>query len=234
MRCSKCGKLLTNEMCTVNGIPFCLDCAREAGYTAGLNNIGMQSDMLKGLFGSDLTSTVMPLMNELEFASSREQIKCPKCGTTLRDIEANGMLGCIECYNTFNESIMRALLKNQANTQYMGRKPGEASEFSATGFEKTSGNKVVDKINDMLGIKKDEKADEPTSENKETENQETAKTANDESQELLVKLEATSDEDIKSVSTEDLNKGIELAVKAEQYKLAARLRDEIKGREGQA
>ena len=30
-------------------------------------------------------------------------LTCPKCGMTLREFENEGRVGCIECYNTFNE-----------------------------------------------------------------------------------------------------------------------------------
>ena len=64
--------------------------------------------------------------SDLDFANAK--IRCPRCGTTLRDIESGGQLGCIECYNTFNESIMKNILKRQGSSEYMGRKPGEAAD----------------------------------------------------------------------------------------------------------
>ena len=115
MRCARCGKMITNRMIKINGTVLCPECAKEAG----LGNMfpdpeAMANDMMKGFFDADFASTVIPLMGELDFAPSRIQTKCPKCGTSLKDFESTGLLGCIECYNTFNESIMREMLKNRS------------------------------------------------------------------------------------------------------------------------
>lgn len=203
MRCEKCGKALSNTIVRVNGTVLCEDCAREMGMPVG--------DPLGGAFrllDNDLTTFFPPIMREhLEFSPTRSQIKCPKCGTTLKEFESTGTLGCIECYNVFNESIMRLLMRLQATTNYSGRAPGIASENKITSREVN-----VDNISSKQESEsQDQVKDVATSESK------------------LLKF---ANADIGMLTNEDLNDAIKLAVENEDYLLAAKFRDELRSREG--
>lgn len=239
MRCARCGKMITNRMIKINGTVLCPECAKEAG----LGNMfpdpeAMANDMMKGFFDADFASTVIPLMGELDFAPSRIQTKCPKCGTSLKDFESTGLLGCIECYNTFNESIMREMLKNQANSQYAGRKPGQNSEIISNGIsqmgdgseatEATEGaEETEEKIdNNASKTSADSKSKSEEQKTDVTEKKKSIKATKDKN--LLEKL---SRADLGTVSDADLKKGMQMAVEKEDYALAAKLRDELKGRE---
>ena len=133
------------------------------------------------------------------------EIKCPKCGTTLKEFESTGTLGCIECYNTFNESIMRLLMRLQATTNYTGRAPGIASETKLS-----SRDIGLDEIGSKTETEHDPSKDVATSESK------------------LVKF---ANADIGMLTNEDLNEAIKLAVENEDYLLAAKFRDELRSRE---
>ena len=99
MRCARCGVELTNKIIKINDVPYCENCARIMGYGKFLRS---PEEMLGSAFSpfDEIASTIMQ-MNELDFGNSA--LSCPKCGMTLRDFEKRGRLGCIECYNTFNE-----------------------------------------------------------------------------------------------------------------------------------
>lgn len=204
MRCSNCGREITNKIIRINGVLLCENCARLSGSDQFM-------DPLK-FFDNELPNMLSPLMSELEFSPTRTQIVCSKCGTSLRDLESGRKLGCIECYNTFNESIMRALMRTQANTAYKGRKPGDASEFvKETSIEKSSQSKEGPSILDT--------AEKQT---KEPEQKTPAPEKNI--------LEEVRNADLSQVSVEDLNKAMQCAIEIEDYSLAAKIRDEIKGR----
>lgn len=197
MNCSRCGKELHNKIFRINMVTYCEDCARELGLFDNM-------DPTKW-FNND---TIFPqIFRELEFSPTKSQIICPKCKTSLRDYEKTGMLGCIECYNAFNETIMRNLMRNQANTQYGGRAPGVSADMKTP--EGASRSYDVDHVS-VSTTEPEEKVNTQVSGEK------------------LAKYENS---DIGMLSDDDLKEAIKLAVETENYLLAARFRDELKGRE---
>ncbi len=182
MRCERCGKELTNRIIKINGVTYCENCARLMGYDRFLKE---PADFLGNPFSQldEIASSLMQ-MNELDFGNST--LTCPKCGMTLREFETEGRVGCIECYNTFNDNIVREMFKQQGNSEY-------AMEIS-------------------------DKAEEPVKETKAP----AAKGG--------LTLDQLMKADLGMLSDEDLEKGIKVAAEAEEYKLASRLRDELKGR----
>ena len=117
MKCSRCGAQIGNSFVKVNGMLLCDNCARSLKIDEVFRR---QTDIFNQAFPS---LDVFSLGSELDFSNTK--IRCPRCGTSLRDIEQGGQLGCIECYNTFNESILKNILKLQGSSEYMGRKPGD-------------------------------------------------------------------------------------------------------------
>lgn len=67
---------------------------------------------LKPQMGASLPKTPDPL----------DQV-CVGCGITLREISTTGRLGCPACYNSFNQSLMPILEKNQFDTKHVGKVP---------------------------------------------------------------------------------------------------------------
>ena len=107
MRCERCGVELTNKIIKINDVPYCENCARIMGYGKFLRS---PEEVLGSAFSpfDEIASSIMQ-MNELDFGNSA--LSCPKCGMTLRDFERKGRLGCIECYNTFNDYIVKEMFK---------------------------------------------------------------------------------------------------------------------------
>lgn len=201
MRCERCGKQIGNKIFKYNNSYLCPECASATGVADMLANpfAGVMNMM-----DSDFMGAIPPVFSNLEFSSTRAQIKCPKCGTSFRDFDNTGTFGCIECYVAFNDQLQRYLMKSQPNTDYMGRKPGILSEGNTWQDEATEDVKVSEEVEAPAAI-------------------------NEAEDEKLTKYENS---DIGMLSDEDLKEAIQLAVKKENYMLAARFRDELKGREG--
>ena len=118
MRCSRCGRQIPNNNFTrINGAYFCNDCAADMGFS--FTNMNFNS--LGGL------QQALRAMEDLDFANSA--VECSNCGTTLREFENTGKLGCISCYNTFSNEIAKRMLRLFGSDEFCGRQPGEAIEY---------------------------------------------------------------------------------------------------------
>ena len=218
MRCERCGKELTNKIIKINDVPYCENCARLMGYGRFLRS---PEEMLGSAFSplDEIASTIMQ-MNELDFGNSA--LSCPKCGMTLRDFEKKGRLGCIECYNTFNDYIVKEMFKQQGESTYGGRLPSQNAELG------NIGNSVLpEKKNDTVPEKTSETPAVPDTKEpeKEASPEAEAKSANN-----TEKLEKLAKADLGMLSDEELQAAIKLAAENEDYVLASKLRDELKGR----
>lgn len=215
MRCERCGVELTNKIIKINDVAYCENCARLMGYGKFLRS---PEEMLGSAFSpfDEIASTIMQ-MSDLDFGNSA--LSCPKCGMTLRDFEKKGRLGCIECYNTFNDYIVKEMFKQQGESTYGGRMPGSTAELP--GIEKIGGpapRKEEPVKNEE--IKEEAPADEKAEEAPAPAAEEDA----------AGKLEKLAKADLGMLSNEDLENGIKLAAAHEDYILASKLRDELKGR----
>lgn len=206
MRCERCGGPIDgNRIIRINGVTICERCARELRVDTTLMNeasfLGQAFPML-----DELTNAFMSAGPDLEFANTK--IRCPKCGMTLRDVETTGQVGCIECYNVFNETVLKRILKSQGNSEYKGRTPGEGVDLklpekgpAGPGEEKKPGPKPAPKA--------PKAPKEPTK------------------KDLLERIKKA---DLGMISDSDLEEAMKLAAEKEDYDLAARFRDELKSR----
>ena len=216
MRCERCGKELTNRIIKINGVTYCENCARLMGYDRFLKD---PSDLLGNPFSplDQIASTLMQ-MSELDFGNST--LTCPKCGMTLREFENEGRVGCIECYNTFNDNIVREMFKQQGNSEYAGRLPAQSADTTADTKEIPQMIKKTEPKEKAIDIS--EKAPDASSKEE--------KTPAAKSEKGGLTVEQLLKADLGMLSDEDLEKGIKTAAEAEEYRLASRLRDELKGR----
>lgn len=213
MRCSRCGAQIGNSYVRFNGVLLCDNCARELKIgevfrrqNALFDQAFPMLDEFPGIFSAG---------SDLDFANAK--IRCPRCGTTLRELESGGQLGCIECYNTFNESIMKNILKLQGSSEYMGRKPAEAAEIKADVKDAVSSDSVQG----------EELSAQPAASEKKTikDKKEEAKT-----DDLLAKVK---DADLTEFTDKEIEDAMKKAAEAEEYSLAVKLRDELKSRKGE-
>ena len=216
MRCERCGKELTNRIIKINGVTYCENCARLMGYDRFLKE---PADFLGNPFSQldEIASSLMQ-MNELDFGNST--LTCPKCGMTLREFETEGRVGCIECYNTFNDNIVREIFKQQGNSEYAGRLPAQSADTDAETSDVPQAKKKT-AAPKSIEMEISDKAEEPVKETKAP----AAKAAKG-----GLTLDQLMKADLGMLSDEDLEKGIKVAAEAEEYKLASKLRDELKGR----
>ena len=221
MRCSRCGAPIGNTYFKYNGALLCDNCARDLKIDEVL---GRQNSLFEQLFPMPgEIASVLGTGGDLEFANTK--IRCPRCGTSLRDIESGGQLGCIECYNTFNESVMKNILKLQVSSEYLGRKPGQKAEVKLTSVAETdaagddSSKKESASAKDAVELKK-AKAEIKKEEQQKTEQETKPSDA----------YKSLKDADLTSIPDHEIEDGMKQAAAAEDYDLAAKLRDELRRR----
>ena len=208
MRCERCGALIGNSYVRFNGTLLCDNCARDLKIDEIFRR---QNSMLEQSFPSlSEIPSVFSLGSELDFANAK--IRCPRCGMTLKDIDSSGQLGCIECYNTFNETILKNILKRQGSSEYLGRKPGKAAETTSNVTEPVPGQIPDAPAAKAAGEEKPQKV-QP-----------------DAAQDDKAILDRLRKADLGTVPDDVLEDGMKRAAAAEDYDLAARLRDELKSR----
>ena len=216
MRCERCGKELTNRIIKINGVTYCDNCARLMGYDRYLRD---PADLMGNPFAPlDQIASSLLQMNELDFGNST--LKCPKCGMTLREFENEGRVGCIECYNTFNDNIVREMFKQQGNSEYAGRLPNQSADTGASS-QPVIREKLTGKVSEPAVSAPKAEAPEPKEE-KTVEEKKTERGS--------LTIDQLKKADLGMLSDEDLEKGIKLAAEVEEYILASKLRDELKGR----
>ena len=213
MRCSRCGAQIGNSYVRFNGVLLCDNCARELKIgevfrrqNALFDQAFPMLDEFPGIFSAG---------SDLDFANAK--IRCPRCGTTLRELESGGQLGCIECYNTFNESIMKNILKLQGSSEYMGRKPAEAAEIKADVKDAVSSDPVQGEELSAQPAASEKKAVKAEKEEAKTDD-------------LLAKVK---DADLTEFTDKEIEDAMKKAAEAEEYSLAVKLRDELKSRKGE-
>lgn len=138
MRCQSCGKKEANVKYyeDINGIKqtlyFCENCAKKLGFS----DFSGFSSLFSPIF------TTMPEFNLLE------KRKCNVCGYTIDEYLNSGMLGCEECYNTFEDNIDELLYKINGKSKHI--KLGELKKVKSEAKLKNSkveikGDKVENK-----------------------------------------------------------------------------------------
>ncbi|MCR5616604.1 MAG: UvrB/UvrC motif-containing protein [Saccharofermentans sp.] len=219
MRCSRCGAPIGNTYFKYNGALLCDNCARDLKIDEVL---GRQNSLFEQLFPMPgEIASVLGTGGDLDFANTK--IRCPRCGTSLRDIEAGGQLGCIECYNTFNESIMKNILKRQGSSEYLGRKPGQKADVKLAPAADTVIDEKTDKESSVTAAKDAAQAKKAKAEEK----KEAQQKAEEPKQDTYKNLK---DADLTVIPDHEIEEGMKQAAAAEDYDLAAKFRDELRRR----
>ncbi len=87
---------------------LCEDCAREKGFAL------TPSDAMAELLGS-LAAAHHP--------AEDEDLACPHCGLTLKELRSGGRLGCGKCYLTFADNLAPLLKALHKGVRHIGKKP---------------------------------------------------------------------------------------------------------------
>ena len=92
---------------------LCEDCAREKSATME-QHFGL-SDLLAGL--ADLGTQFGP--------EEESKVSCPNGGMTYNDFKRIGRLGCSECYQSFEKSLVGLLKRIQGSSHHAGKAPAQ-------------------------------------------------------------------------------------------------------------
>ncbi|MFH1039533.1 MAG: UvrB/UvrC motif-containing protein [PVC group bacterium] len=95
---------------------LCEDCARQKGIA---------------LTPADAVSELISTLAAGRETDADEDVRCPCCGLTLKELRSGGRLGCGECYRTFSASL-KPLMKNlHKGTSHTGKLPAAARKNAA-------------------------------------------------------------------------------------------------------
>ncbi len=119
MLCQNCGKseATTHYHSVINGVVkdkyLCNQCAVKQ------KQINLNENDIFKVFTSFFNDGVLP--NYLD-------IKCECCGTSYKDIQRTGKVGCGNCYNVFKEQLNATLQRIHGRATHIGKRPGLLKE----------------------------------------------------------------------------------------------------------
>ncbi len=138
MLCEKCGK---NEATfyyheNVNGnektYRLCSSCAKELEQNGGIGKFdeskifseysdpfAQMNSLLSAMFGDG---------GAKQLTGTKNEKKCPSCGSFFRDFAKIGKVGCPSCYEIFEEELRPTIGKVHGHTSHVGRVPSKFRE----------------------------------------------------------------------------------------------------------
>lgn len=104
---------------------LCEQCAQQKGVETG-------GAVLKSPLGNFLGAVVKggPSASGALVAAGGDGLRCPACGSTLRDFRDTGRLGCDQCYAAFDSHLRDLLRRLHGSSQHVGERyevPGEGA-----------------------------------------------------------------------------------------------------------
>ncbi len=146
MICPNCGK---NEV-TVHYTEFvdgkmveyhlCEACAREKGFA---------------LTPSDAMAELISSLAASPHSAEDEDLACPHCGLTLKELREGGRLGCGECYRTFSANLAPLLKALHRGDRHVGKIPVAGAPARPAGKGKASSRTVEDLRSRIARLKKE-------------------------------------------------------------------------------
>jgi protein arginine kinase activator len=124
MKCDQCDNEATvHDLSIRNGVKIerhlCESCAQQQGLSAhGGTSL---AELMKAMIVPAATPVTIPGLGTAKPAA------CPNCKTTFSEFKQNGLLGCAECYRTF-ESQLGPLLEraHEGGVRHTGKTPRRA------------------------------------------------------------------------------------------------------------
>ena len=128
MLCEKCKKrtatVFYNE--NINGkvrsFSLCGDCAAKMREKGELQDVTSMVGSFADPF-SELQDHFFGSFFGLPALSYAEEKVCPTCGTSYREIAKTGLLGCPDCYKTFEAELENTIGAAQGTTKHHGGVP---------------------------------------------------------------------------------------------------------------
>lgn len=91
---------------------LCGECMAKMNMNLASGNIkNLLSSILSAITGNDTPE------------EKREEVVCPRCGTTLSQFTKSGHLGCPGCYEAFHDQLQTMLQQIHGRVQHAGRQP---------------------------------------------------------------------------------------------------------------
>ena len=122
MLCENCGKNEANVRYTenINGnvreLHLCEECSKKLGIGEMSFNMPIDfSDFLSGFMDGFMEPEFMPMINGIR------STKCKTCGTVFDDVLNTGILGCGDCFATFEDKLDPIIKKIQGANRHVGR-----------------------------------------------------------------------------------------------------------------
>ena len=102
---------------------LCEQCAREKGVETGGSVLNSPlGDFIKAMGKGGAGAALLP--------ASSDGLRCPACGSTLKDFRESGRLGCDQCYAAFDVHLRDLLRRLHGSSQHVGERylaPGDAT-----------------------------------------------------------------------------------------------------------
>ena len=98
---------------------LCEQCAQQKGVETGVAIMKSPLGNFLGALGKG--AALVP--------AGAEGLRCPACGSTLRDFRDTGRLGCDQCYVSFDAHLRDLLRRLHGSSQHVGERyeaPGES------------------------------------------------------------------------------------------------------------
>lgn len=132
MLCEKCKKNKATVFYeeNINGkkrsYSLCEDCAAELQKSGELPTSDSLFDNMNMSFTSPFAALHDSLFGSLfglPESVSRDEKRCPSCGSTFEDFSRRGKAGCPDCYKTFAEELEPTVRSIHGNAKHEGRAP---------------------------------------------------------------------------------------------------------------
>lgn len=125
MLCEKCQKnqATIHIVKVINGekheINICQSCAKEG------EELNIPGEFISPFSFQNILSGFVDYMNKSS-QSAPVEVRCPKCGISDKDFKTTGLVGCEQCYTTFNSLINPIVRRVQGRVEHRGKVPAKA------------------------------------------------------------------------------------------------------------
>ncbi len=130
MLCERCNKneATVHIVKVINGLKeehnLCESCAKEQEGVG----LGSEINMVSPFSFQNLLSGLVDYFNQSSQDVKSTEITCKNCGMTYSQFKQKGLLGCSECYQNFNQTVMPVIKRVQGNTEHVGKVPGKVGK----------------------------------------------------------------------------------------------------------
>lgn len=95
---------------------ICKECAEKKGFANPLLS-------LQKLFGGFLLLDQLVQPSEPALEKDIIKLRCKSCNLSWQDFQKNGLFGCKDCYDTFDEELKVILRRIHGSTKHIGNRP---------------------------------------------------------------------------------------------------------------